>query len=129
MKIALCTEVRNAEWFESRLRSIFEGDESLVIDLLWNEKQLAQVLRRRRYHVIVVAMSGAKGMEAVIQGEELAFKTPILWWSNDENFALIAYRLHVSAFLSSDCSDQEFYETIKSITKWGCEDADCAVQL
>ena len=26
MKIALCTELRNVEWFESRLRSLFEGD-------------------------------------------------------------------------------------------------------
>ena len=42
MKIALCTELRNAEWFESRLRSLFAGDGQLVIDELWNEKQLSQ---------------------------------------------------------------------------------------
>ena len=24
MKIALCTELRNVEWFESRLRSLFD---------------------------------------------------------------------------------------------------------
>ncbi len=42
MKIALCTELRNVEWFESRLRSLFAGDGQLVIDeLLWNENQLA----------------------------------------------------------------------------------------
>ena len=29
MKIALCTELRNVEWFESRLRSIFDGVGSL----------------------------------------------------------------------------------------------------
>ena len=29
MKIALCTELRNAEWFESRLRSLFDGMISL----------------------------------------------------------------------------------------------------
>lgn len=34
MKIALCTELRNVEWFESRLRSLFEGDGQLVIVLL-----------------------------------------------------------------------------------------------
>lgn len=48
MKIALCTELRNAEWFESRLRSLFAGDGQLVIDELWNEKQLSQALRRSR---------------------------------------------------------------------------------
>ena len=46
MKIALCTELRNVEWFESRLRSLFDGDGQLAIDELWNENQLAQALRR-----------------------------------------------------------------------------------
>ena len=50
-------------------------------------------------------------------------------WSDDENFALIAYHLRISAFLSADCSDQELYEAIKPITKWRCEHANCAVQL
>ena len=54
MKIALCTELRNAEWFESRLRSLFAGDGQLVIDELWNEKQLSQALRRSRYHAVVM---------------------------------------------------------------------------
>ena len=58
MKIALCTELRNVEWFESRLRSLFEGDGQLVIDELWNEKQLSQALRRSRYHAVVIAMTG-----------------------------------------------------------------------
>lgn len=60
MKIALCTELRNVEWFESRLRSLFEGDGQLVIDELWNEKQLSQALRRSRYHAVVIAMTGAR---------------------------------------------------------------------
>ena len=30
MKIALCTELRNVEWFESRLRSLFDGDGQLT---------------------------------------------------------------------------------------------------
>lgn len=29
MKIALCTELRNVEWFESRLRSLLKGMGSL----------------------------------------------------------------------------------------------------
>ena len=98
MKIALCTELRNAEWFESRLRSLFAGDGQLVIDELWNEKQLAP-------------------------------EVPLVWWTDDENFALIAYHLRISAFLSADCSDQELYEAIKPITKLRCEHANCAVQL
>jgi hypothetical protein len=129
MKIALCTELRNVEWFESRLRSLFEGDGQLVIDELWNEKQLSQALRRSRYHAVVIAMTGARGLEAAIQAKQLAPEVPLVWWSDDENFALIAYQLHIPAFLSIDCSDQELYEAIKPITKWRYEHANCAMQL
>ena len=74
-------------------------------------------------------MTGAKGLEAAIQAKRLAPETPLVWWSDDENFALIAYHLRISAFLPIDCSDQELYEAIKPITKWRCENANCAVQL
>ena len=129
MKIALCTELRNVEWFESRLRSLFDGDGQLVIDELWNEKQLSQALRRSRYHAAVIAMTGARGLEAVIQAKRLAPETPLVWWSDDENFALIAYQLHIPAFLSIDCSDQELYEAMESIRKRRYGNANCAMQL
>ena len=129
MKIALCTELRNMEWFESRLRSLFAGDGQLVIDELWNEKQLSQALRRSRYHAVVIAMTGAKGLEAAIQAKRLAPEVPLVWWSDDENFALIAYHLRISAFLSADCSDQELYEAMEPIRKRRYGNANCAMQL
>ena len=129
MKIALCTELRNVEWFESRLRSLFDGDGQLVIDELWNEKQLSQALRRSRYHAVVIAMTGARGLEAAIQAKQLAPETPLVWWSDDENFALIAYHLRISAFLSADCSDQELYEAMAPIRKRRYGNANCAMQL
>ena len=82
-----------------------------------------------RYHAVVIAMTGAKGLEAAIQAKQLAPEVPLVWWTDDENFALIAYHLRISAFLSADCSDQELYEAIKPITKLRCEHANCAVQL
>ena len=129
MKIALCTELRNVECFESRLRSLFDGDGQLAIEELWNENQLAQALRRSRYHAVVVAMTGAKGLEAAIQAKRLAPETPLVWWSDDENFALIAYQLRIPAFLSIDCSDQEIYEAMESIRKRRSGNANCAMQL
>ena len=129
MKIALCTELRNVEWFESRLRSLFDGDGQLAIDELWNENQLAQALRRSRYHAVVIAMTGAKGLEAAIQAKRLASETPLVWWSDDKNFALIAYQLRISAFLPADCSDQELYEAMEPIRKRRYGNANCAMQL
>ncbi|MEI3304263.1 MAG: hypothetical protein V8R94_12100 [Lachnospiraceae bacterium] len=45
-------------------------------------------------------MTGAKGLEAAIQTKWLTSETPLVWWSDDENFAPIAYHLRISAFLS-----------------------------
>ena len=129
MKIALCTELRNVEWFESRLRSLFDGDGQLVIDELWNEKQLSQALRRSRYHAVVIAMTGARGLEAAIQAKQLAPETPLVWWSDDKNFALIASQLRIRASLSIDCSDQELYEAMAPIRKRRYGNANCAMQL
>ena len=85
--------------------------------------------RRSRYHAVVIAMTGARGLEAAIQAKQLAPETPLVWWSDDKNFALIAYHLRIPVFLPADCSDQELYEAIKPIMKWRCENANCAMQL
>lgn len=129
MRIALCTELRNADQFENRLRSPFCGDEQVAIDELWNEKQLAHAVRRSQYHAVVIALPGARGLEAVIQARALAPKIPVIWCSDDESFALMAYHLRVSAFLPIACSEQELYEAIKPITKWRYKNADCIMQL
>ena len=82
-----------------------------------------------RYHAVVIAMTGARGLEAAIQAKQLAPETPLVWWSDDENFALIAYQLRIPAFLSIDCSDQELYEALEPIRKRRYGNANCAVQL
>lgn len=126
MKIALCIELRNAEQFANRIRSLFNKDERIAIDELWNKKQLVQAVQRSRYNVVVIALSGARGLEAVIQVRKLMPETPLVWCSDDEGFALIAYHLRASAFLTIDCSDQELYEAMKN---WRDQNANCIMQL
>lgn len=63
MRIALCTELRNADQFENRLRSPFCGDEQVAIDELWNEKQLAHAVTRSQYHAVVIALPGPEGLK------------------------------------------------------------------
>ena len=74
-------------------------------------------------------MTGARGLEAAIQAKQLAPETPLVWWSDDKNFALIAYQLRIPAFLSIDCSDQELYEAMEPIRKRRYGNANCAMQL
>ena len=73
-------------------------------------------------------MTGARGLEAAIQAKQLAPETPLVWWSDDKNFALIAYQLRIPAFLSIDCSDQEYMRrwSHQETEVWKCE-LRCAV--
>ncbi|MFQ8812175.1 MAG: hypothetical protein ACLR8X_03035 [Gallintestinimicrobium sp.] len=105
------------------------GTDSLSSTSYGMRSRLSQALRRSRYHAVVIAMTGARGLEAAIQAKQLAPETPLVWWSDDKNFALIAYHLRIPVFLPADCSDQELYEAIKPIMKWRCEHANCAMQL
>ena len=101
-----------------------------VIGNSYHIKRSARIaLRRSRYHAVVIAMTGARGLEAAIQAKQLAPEVPLVWWSDDENFALIAYQLHIPAFLSIDCSDQELYEAMAPIRKRRYGNANCAMQL
>lgn len=48
---------------------------------------------------LIVAVPGARGMEAVVSARELAPETPLLWCSDDPEFAVASYRLRCSLFL------------------------------
>lgn len=56
----------------------FGGDGQFAMDELWNENRLIQAFLRSRYHAVIIAMTGAKGLEAIIQAKRLAPETP-LW--------------------------------------------------
>ncbi|MEG1774383.1 MAG: hypothetical protein RR320_05980, partial [Oscillospiraceae bacterium] len=56
-------------------------------------------LRNGPYDLVVVALPGALGMEAVLGVREKAPMIPLVWCSDDDVFALQSYRLRVTAFL------------------------------
>ena len=96
------------------------------------------------YDAVVVMEDGARGMNFCMSIRGYSRDVPLLWISDQAEFEpqsrrmqadtflvkpVTEYQLRISAFLLADCSDQELYEAIKPITKWRCENANCAVQL
>ena len=96
------------------------------------------------YDAVVVMEDGARGMNFCMSIRGYSKDIPLLWISDQAEFEpqsrrlqadtflvkpVTEYQLRISAFLPADCSDQELYEAIKPITKWRCENANCAVQL
>lgn len=115
MKIALCTELRNMEWFESRLRSLFDGDGQLAIDELWNENQLAQALRRSRYHAVVIAMTGARGMNFCMSIRGYSRDVPLLWISDQAEFEPQSRRMQADTFLVKPVTEYLLREAVSRL--------------
>jgi len=52
------------------------------------------------WDLVIVATPGARGMETVVSARELAPETPLLWCSDDGDFAVASYRVRCSLFLT-----------------------------
>lgn len=59
------------------------------------------------WDLLIVAVPGARGMEAVVSARELAPETPLLWCSDDPGFAVASYRLRCSLFLPLPLNREE----------------------
>lgn len=52
------------------------------------------------WKMLIIAMTGARGMETVYHVRELFPDVPLLWCSDDTDFAVASYRMRCSLFLT-----------------------------
>lgn len=57
-----------------------------------------KALHSNVYDMIIVSMDGADGMEGVIAAKDANYKIPVVWFSDDNNFGIQAFRLDVTYF-------------------------------
>lgn len=62
---------------------------------------------------LIVAIPGARGMETVVSTRELAPETPLLWCSDDTEFAIASYRLRCDLFLQMPLSSDQVETAIR----------------
>ena len=113
MRIALFTPKDEVVFFIKKVNLavddfIFVDQFEQVIDFL-DSKQSAT------YDVLWVATDGAKGMEIAISLKEHISNIPLVWESEDELFAVIAYDLNIENFLLKGNNINEISKTIKQI--------------
>ena len=56
-------------------------------------------LREKHFDAVVVAMGGALGMEIAIGARDQSARLPLIWVSDQKEFGMQSYRLHVKSFL------------------------------
>ncbi|MEG0177954.1 MAG: hypothetical protein RR573_00215 [Oscillospiraceae bacterium] len=97
--LCLCDETEEAALRCGTEQCSIETQNHILLEWYHRREDLLYRIRSGEYDVVVVALPGALGMEAVLGVRDLAAKIPIIWCSDDDVFALQSYRLFVSTFL------------------------------
>lgn len=104
MKLALCTTFLSGDLWEARLRDAVPTG-TVHIDECGDPVVLSDLLKRGIYDAAVIVMPGARGMETVRFLRTMCQDVPILWISDDQDFALSGYEQQV-LFLPNTASDE-----------------------
>lgn len=109
MNIALCAIFIEGDVWEERLRAA-----ALNIELQIDEYNRTDILlpELSRYGVIVVAMDGVAGLQAVRDIRSMVDDIPLLWISN-EDYSRFAYQNHVTHFLLKAASDTDLQKALE----------------
>ncbi len=65
------------------------------------------------WDLVVVAVPGARGMEAVYNAREWMPEVPILWCSDDADFAVASYRLRCRLFLTLPLQEEHVQNALE----------------
>lgn len=57
--------------------------------------------------LLVVLADGAKGMECVYQSRERRPNLPVFWFSNDQGFGILSYRLNCAYFSTKPATQEK----------------------
>ena len=113
MKIAICAPFMQSDLWQERLQKASPGHE-LEFDEFYRPEDVRDV-PRFHYEACVVAIAGAVGLEAAIAARERDADVPLLWFSDDDQFGLEAFRLRAVWLLGLDCSDGELKEAMRRV--------------
>lgn len=113
MDIVLCAPLMESE----ELIKIIKMKKNVKIDGIINGSQLEEILHMKKYDVAIVALNGARGLEAIVKIRDFDKRLPIIWISNDEYFALISYRYRVHMFIQKPFKEDELLESIMELER------------
>lgn len=117
MNIALCATFLEEDVWESRLMA---STSPLRIEITeCNSAQaMVKMLELKPFSLLVVALNGVAGLEAVRQLRAKAPDVPLLWIS-DEDYSLFGYQFRVTRFLRRPISDTKLREAVTGCLRLG----------
>lgn len=110
MNVALCAAFLEEDIWENRL---VKAAPPQIIEI--TECNTAETLLKMQalklFSLLIVALDGADGVEAVRILREKEPNVPIIWIS-DEDYSLLGYQYRVSRFLCKPVTDVQLWEAV-----------------
>ena len=110
MNVALCAAFLEEDVWESRL-VMAALPQRIEITECNGAGALSRMLELKPFSLLVVALNGVAGLEAVRQLRARAPDVPLLWIS-DEDYSLFGYQYRVTRFLRRPASDAQLTEAL-----------------
>ena len=126
MRIALCTDWTKETALTARIKECFTA--TVTVDYFENSQSLSEAICITAYDAVVIALGGAKGMEAVILARGRSPTAEIVWLTDDEQFGKMAYHQRVAMMLSADCTAAELANGLKTTMERRKHREDCFVR-
>ena len=112
MDIIICGNFIEIDIIGEQIRSVVPKHTVVNIQECFTEEQLVKAVNRKKFDGAIIALDGAEGLEGVNALREHQKSLPIIWMSNDEQFALISYRYKVTMFLTKPYQLDELEEAM-----------------
>ncbi len=87
--------------------------EAYHVSIFENLETFIQGLFEKHPDFVFVTMDNAAGMEGVIAAKKMYAELPVVWISNDRDFAAQAYRLNAACFAVKPLSEEKIYRILK----------------
>ena len=114
MKIALCANKEDLKILKKlTIEYCAECNCYPAIDIFENRESIIEAMIKNSYHIIIVAMDKAKGMETVKHIHLRDGKAKIIWFSDDEDFAGFAFENEVKQFAIRPISREKLIEGLE----------------
>ncbi|KXL52973.1 hypothetical protein CLNEO_15150 [Anaerotignum neopropionicum] len=110
MNVAVCAAFLEEDVWEGRLIEA-ASPQRFDITECNSARALLSMLELKPFSLLVVALNGVAGLDAVRQLRQKVPDVPILWIS-DEDYSLFGYQYRVTCFLQRPVSDMELREAV-----------------
>lgn len=110
MNVVLCAAFLEEDVWENRLVTA-AFPHRVELTECNSARALLPLLELKPFSLLVVALNGVSGLEAVRQLRAKAPDVTLLWIS-DEDYSLFGYQYHVNSFLHRPVSDTELREAV-----------------